>query len=187
MNETLQAAVNALAGQTVRLHLGCGGVRLDGYINVDLHPHDPSIPDDSRSGCAADVYADMRQLELADATVDQIFTVHTLEHFTRWEASDMLRQFRRILKPGGALVVETPDFWRCFAWLLHPRHHRRVQARRQFYGNQWDRLDYETHRYVWSAGELRRELLAAGFRRVNIHHRTQFHVPGRDMRAQARI
>jgi hypothetical protein len=45
-------------------------------------------------------------------------------------------------------------------WLFHPLPQHRQVARNQFYGNQWDELDYETHR-------------------------TLTHYPGRDMRVTA--
>jgi predicted SAM-dependent methyltransferase len=131
------------------------------------------------------VFADIRKLGLPGATVDEIFCAHTVEHFTRWEALDMLKSWHDVLKPGGKLVIEMPDFWRCILWLFHPLPKRREVARKQFYGNQWDRLEFQTHRYVWSASELKRELRTIGFSRVHISHRTETHYPGRDMRVEA--
>ena len=169
-----------------KLHLGCGGQRWRDFINVDLHPHDERVTDTSRSGCVADVFADMRRLGLEDETVAEIFTSHTLEHFTRWEAIDMLGDWHRMLRTGGRLVIETPDFRRCVLWLFHPRRNKRRLARRMFYGNQWNRIDYETHRYVWSSREIRAVLAQIGFSRVVVTHQTETHYPGRDMRIDAR-
>jgi predicted SAM-dependent methyltransferase len=169
----------------VKLHLGCGGMRWQDFVNIDLYPTDGSTPDSSRSGCVADVFADIRHLGLPDASVDEMFSAHTIEHFVRWEAIAMLEDWYRMLKPGGRLVLETPDFWRCVLWLAHPLGRRRQAARSQFYGNQWDRLDFETHRYVWTARELARTLKEVGFSRVRTTHRTETHYPGRDVRAEA--
>ena len=169
----------------VRLHLGCGGNRWRDFVNVDLYPADDSVPDSSRSGCVADAYADIRCLGLPDDSVDEVFSAHTLEHFTKWEAVDMLADWRRMLKPGGVVALETPDFWRCVLWLFHPSKQKRYLGRTQFYGNQWDRLDYETHRYVWSARELRAALDELEFRNVVVTHKTLTHHPGRDMRVEA--
>jgi hypothetical protein len=55
-----------------------------------------------------------------------------------------------------------------------------------FYGNQWNRIDYETHRYVWSSREIRAVLARIGFSRVVVTHQTETHYPGRDMRIDAR-
>lgn len=185
LHPTLQEYVLEHAPSSVKLHLGCGGHRLEGFINVDLYPYDETVPDSSRSGCRADAFADMRQLGLANDSVAEIFTAHTLEHFTRWDALDMLRDWWRMLRPAGVLVLETPDFARCILWLFHPKSWRRKLAQDMFYGNQWDRLDYETHRYVWSAREVKRTLCEIGFREVKVSHQTTTHYPGRDMRVVA--
>ncbi len=161
-------------------------MRLPGFTNIDLYPDAPDVQDSSRSGCAADVFADIRALGLDDDSVDEMFSAHVIEHFVRWEAVAILSDWHRMLRGGGRLVLETPDFWRCVLWLFHPRPSRRRLARNQFYGNQWDRLDYETHRYVWSAAEMRRVLLEeVGFRHVRVSHRTETHFSGRDMRIEA--
>ncbi len=171
--------------KVLKLHLGCGGVRWKDFINIDFYPHDDSVSDSSRSGCVADAFADMRNLQLEDNSVDEIFTSHTFEHFPRWEGVDMLIDWYRMLKPGGKLVIETPDFWRCVLWLFHPSQEKRRLGRTQFYGNQWDRLDFETHRYVWAANEILEVCELVGFSNFFVTHRTETHYPGRDMRVEA--
>lgn len=182
----LAAYIATLQLTKVKLNLGCGGERLEGFINIDMYPELPGTIDSSRNGCKADIVADMTDLGLPDSSVDEIFTAHTLEHFPRWIGERMLRDWHRMLKPGGTLHVETPDFWRCVLWLFHPRKRNRILGRNMFYGNQTDQLEYETHRYVWSARELRDLLCRVGFGSVVVDHRTSTHHPGRDMRAVAR-
>jgi predicted SAM-dependent methyltransferase len=171
--------------KNIKLHLGCGGVKWKDFINVDLYAFDHKISDTSRSGCAADAFADIRDLKLVDNSIDEIFSSHVFEHFTRWQADDMLASWFRILKPGGLVVIETPDFWRCVLWLFHPMRQKRRLGKAQFYGNQWDRLEYETHRYLWSSGEIVEACKHAGFRDIFLTHRTETHHPGRDMRIEA--
>jgi predicted SAM-dependent methyltransferase len=183
---TLAKYITDRSMASVRLHLGCGGVRWRDFINVDMNPHDPERPDSSRSGCVADVFADMRDLGLPSNTIDEIFTSHTIDHFTRWEGAKMLRDWYRMLKPNGLVTLEAADFRRCVLWLFHPRREMRRVARTQFYGNQWDEIEYETHRYLWSSKELKNVLLDIGFNSVMIHHRTLTHHPGRDMHVEAR-
>lgn len=181
----LKHFIKQLNPDAVKLHLGCGGMRWRDFINVDMYPHDESVVDSSRGGCVADVFADMRALGLPDNSVDEIFTSHAIDHFTRWEAVDMLWDWYRIIKPGGRVVIEAADFMRCILWLLHPKRTKRQAARNQFYGNQWDRLEHETHRYVWRARELVSVLRDIGFRRVVYSHATWTHYPGRDMHVEA--
>ena len=82
----------------VKLHLGCGGVRWRDFINVDLHPHDPSVerqfPEWLRGRCLCRHHS----LGLPDSSIDEIFTSHTIDHFTRWVAIDMLKDWHRMLK-----------------------------------------------------------------------------------------
>lgn len=172
-------------GGDVKLHLGCGGMRWRDFVNVDLYDYDENVPDGSRSGCVADVFADVRNLGLPDDTVDEIFTSHTVEHFYRWECLDMIEDWFRILKPGGKLIVEMPDLIRCILWMISPEKRKRRNGRSQLYGNQTDRLEYETHKYVWSGKEFVRELKNIGFSKVTISHKTWTHFNGRDMHVEA--
>lgn len=183
--EGLEAYLERTRPATLKLHLGCGGMRWRDFVNIDMHPDDADRPDSSRTGCVADVLADMRSLGLPDDSIDEIFTSHTIDHFPRWVAIDMLRDWHRMLKPGGLVAIEAADFVRCIVWLLHPIKAKRVAARNQFYGNQWDRIDFETHRYVWSARELVAVLRDIGFRKVTCTHATLTHYPGRDMHVEA--
>src|SRR5687767_12241110 len=83
------------AGATVKkLNLGCGDKILPGYINVDVV--------ESRGGFKPDVICDLHRLTpFEDTSVDEILSVHVVEHFWRWEVLDVLREWVRVLKPGG--------------------------------------------------------------------------------------
>lgn len=83
---------------TVRLNLGCGNDRRDGYVNVDLR-------DD-----VADMVCDVRKLEMwGDATVDEIVAEDLLEHFAETETNAILEEWARALRPGGTLTVKVPN------------------------------------------------------------------------------
>ncbi len=87
---------------TIRLNLGCGDKILPGYINVDVAP--------SRSGRQPDVICDLRDLStFADNSVDEVMAIHVVEHFWRWEIEGVLREWVRVIKPGGLMVIECPN------------------------------------------------------------------------------
>ena len=132
---------------------------------------------------------DIRELDVEDGSVDAILLVHVVEHFVRWEALKMFEQYFTKLKPGGKLVMEHPDLDKCIEWYLRGREAPHIDTPlgalnmgfTQFYGNQWDKLDYETHRYVWTKAEMQQVLEAIGFRIEHISNDAQYHQPGRDM------
>lgn len=47
-----------------------------------------------------------------------ILSVHVIEHFWRWEALDVLREWLRVLKPGGVMILECPNLATACAELL---------------------------------------------------------------------
>jgi SAM-dependent methyltransferase len=82
-----------------KLNLGCGSWLLPGYINCDLYNPD------------ADIKCDARELPFDTDSIDEIYTSHLVEHFDHLEAWTVLREWIRVLKPGGTLILETPDLY----------------------------------------------------------------------------
>ena len=176
----------------VKLNLGCGGRPLKGWINIDNFDYEKN--DSSRSGSAYDIKMDIRELACANESVDEILLVHVLEHFVRWETVKMIGHYFTKLKPGGSLIVEMPDLDKCIELYLKGKkapHMKtpigpRNMGHTQFHGNQWDELDYETHRYVWTAAEFVDTLKDLGFEISHSSWDAKFHQKGRDMFVIAR-
>jgi hypothetical protein len=85
----------------VRLNLGCGDKILPGYVNIDLV--------DERAGHKPDIICDLHKLTLPDEYADEAMAIHVVEHFWRWEVVDILKEWRRVLKPGGRIILECPN------------------------------------------------------------------------------
>jgi len=92
----------------MKLHLGCGDRRINGFINIDI-----------QNSPAVDVVADIMDLPYEENTVDVIYSCCMLEHFGRnnnlkffrntcW--TDVINYWHKILKPGGELYISVPDF-----------------------------------------------------------------------------
>jgi predicted SAM-dependent methyltransferase len=81
-----------------RLHLGCGGNRLRGWVNVDMGPK-------------GDLTIDLREeLPFASDSVDAIYSEHALEHFERVrDAPFLLGECLRVLRPGAPIRLVVPD------------------------------------------------------------------------------
>ena len=86
----------------IKLNLGCGDKILDNYINVDIV--------NERGGRQPDAICDIRKLNIFDDNYcDEILAIHVIEHFWRWEVQDVLKEWSRVLKPNGKIIIECPN------------------------------------------------------------------------------
>ena len=164
-----------------RLNLGCGDKILPGYVNVDVAA--------ARAGQKPDVICDLRRLEpFASESVDEVLSVHVIEHFWRWEALDVLREWLRLLKPGGTMILECPNLATACAELLKdpdglcgpgPEAQRTMWV---LYGDPRWRDPLMVHRWGYTPASLRRLMEEAGM--VNVRQEpAQFKLrEPRDMR-----
>jgi len=151
----------AARASLVKLNLGCGDKILEGYVNVDVVA--------ARSGKAPDVQCDLRQLKpFEDGIADEVLAVHVVEHFWRWEVEDILREWVRVLKPGGRMVLECPNLQSaCEAFLADPEVASREDAAGQrsmwvFYGDPQWRDPLMVHRWGYTPRSLGRLLESIG-------------------------
>jgi predicted SAM-dependent methyltransferase len=135
----------------LRLHVGCGTLYKDGWVNVDL------------AGTKVDFPWDLAEpLPFAPRSVDAIFHEHLLEHLTYTQGIELHRRCLGLLKPGGVLRIGVPD----------------GGAALQAYamatpgdGGQWPTamarvasLTYDSgHRSIYDAETLELSCMAAGF------------------------
>ena len=111
---TVTPATPATPATPIRLNLGCGDMLLPGYVNVDVAAE--------RRGRQPDVLCDIRDLSaFADNHADEVMAIHVIEHFYRWEVVGLIKEWVRVLKPGGQLVLECPNLLSaCEALLANP-------------------------------------------------------------------
>jgi SAM-dependent methyltransferase len=87
------------------LDIGCGGQpyrdlfgHVRRYVALDLPPN-----------LLADVYADGMALPFGDAVFDTVLCNEVLEHVP--EPSRLLAEIAHVLRPGGVLLLTTPQTW----------------------------------------------------------------------------
>lgn len=83
----------------IKLHLGCGHKHFDKYVNMDLWLNE-----------AVDVVGDITKLPWPDGAATVVESYHVIEHLPHPRVPAVLKEWYRVLEPGGLLVLEAPHF-----------------------------------------------------------------------------
>jgi hypothetical protein len=155
----------------LRLHIGCGPGRLDGWINIDVHP----------APLAMNV---LWGLPFPDRSVSRVFVSHLLEHlhYPR-DVTFFLGELRRVMAPGAVVRVVVPDIERCIeayatndrsffssrreTWSWWPDNATRLEDFLAYAGAGPEPAHgFEAHKYAYDFETLSKVLGKAGFERV---------------------
>ena len=180
----------------IRLHVGCGTVYLDGYVNLDVEvpgysflaadrpdllARNRTTPDryykqeesqatleggpKTAQFCVVDRYARVDALPYPPDSVDEIRSVQVLEHMGMKEVPRVLAHWREVLKPGGVVHVDVPDFEETARQLLaQPDEPSKDWYYRLVFGSQKNAFAF--HKSGFSPSRLERLLREAGFREI---------------------
>lgn len=163
----------------MKFHLGCGKVKLNGFINIDADEYS-----------SADIVCDLRELkniatvgvgaqhfvfpEDMKGSVQEIVMFDVIEHFILMDALRVLKDCYEILISGGLLTIRTNDLDRLI----------RQYVAGSFLGIStpisWEKLiwhifaepeknEYMGHRWGYNRQSLLDLLLIAGFERDKIY------------------
>lgn len=178
-------ALRRLPKRGLKLHLGSGTVRLDGWVNIDLETPE------------ADIHFDVtRRIPLPDSSARFIYHEHMMEHITVEEGAFGLRDWLRLLEPGGVLRIATPDLqyvieryqgdWKDQAWLRLPEY-AFIRTRGEMVNVS---MRWWGHRYLYDGEELERRMREAGFtdiRRCGYRESTIAELSGLETREDSRL
>jgi len=138
----------------IKLNLGCGQFPKEGYINIDID-----------RASRADFICDLARppYPFRDGSVESIVAEHVLEHMEN--PFEVMKELRRIMKPGGELIIKVPHFTRAFT---HPDHKRGFDVSFPYYfspefkgGYAQVEFELKSLRLKWFAQEdLKREILS---------------------------
>jgi predicted SAM-dependent methyltransferase len=96
-NERLAGAY-LKAERNPKLHIGAGANHLSGWLNTELCPRGDQIYLDAT-----------RRFPFADGVFAFIYSEHMIEHIPFAAGEFMLRECRRVLRPGGVIRIVTPN------------------------------------------------------------------------------
>lgn len=136
----------------MKLHIGCGKRYILGFIHVDVRkfPH-------------VDYVTSADKLDMfKDNSADLIYTCHVLEHFRRDQTENVLKEWYRVLKPGGILRIAVPDFEKLVEVYL------KTKDLQLILGPLVGRQDYpeNTHYIVFDYSSLSKLLEKVGFKNI---------------------
>lgn len=154
----VESLVGDLPSGSKVLDIGCGrGVMLRALLDLGHEAHGVEIAPEAASG--ADPRAQIRiapQLAKAsyeENSFDAVIMWHVLEHLPH--PDEALAEIRRILRPGGRLILAVPNFGS-------------LQSRRT--GNDWFHLDLPRHLYHFTPETLQRLLAGNEFHYESVRH-----------------
>jgi len=107
----------------------------------------------SRTAGRRTVRGDVRRLPFPDGFADVTLAFEIIEHFYRDDARLTIDEIYRVTKPGGTLLLSTPNRYSLESW--------KELARYVLTGNVWNARD-QTHVTLYSSGALQ-TLLAPQF------------------------
>ena len=162
------------------LNVGSGDIKWPGWVSVDSHVGG-WIDKESKP----DVLCDIKSLPYADNTVDAIAAVHVFEHFYYWEIKGVLAEWKRVLKPGGKLILELPCMDKVFKYISMMLERKLPLSPTFSVYPIWGDPKYKDtamlHKWGYFYASLKVELVKAGFTGV-VLETPRYHFPNRDMR-----
>ena len=160
-----QPVLDHLGDTPLQLHLGCGPDKRPGWLNVDVNDR-----------FAPDLVAPVDSLPmLPDASCAVIESCHLFEHLTPSQAKAALREWRRLLVPGGELQLELPNLARCVKLIGTDMDGFDLGMISLFgYPPEVDEQGApQLHKWGWTPESLTAELTRAGFENIQVVPITQ--------------
>jgi SAM-dependent methyltransferase len=147
----------------LRVEIGAGGHPTPGYVHVDANRRSRHLEHVARAG----------SLPFGDGTVEEILAVHILEHVHPTRVDATLREWRRVLRPGGFAQIHVPNAATVFPAFLNASADQKWMLMVGIFGDtavpgidDEATLDVDRHQAVYDFGLLEHVLLAAGFDKV---------------------
>lgn len=169
------------------LHVGCGQASKE-----KMHPafHGPEWQEvrlDIDKAVNPDIIGDIREMpDVANETMDGLFSSHNLEHVYAYEVPKVLGEFFRVIKKGGIAIITLPDIQSvAFAVAkgelekpLYQSPAGPITPLDIFYGHNSSLVQgkhYMAHKTAFTAHTLGEKMLGAGFHNVKVARDTKGH------------
>jgi SAM-dependent methyltransferase len=143
--------------KNIKLNLGSGNNKKEGFKSCDCFKAD-----------FIDEVFDISKIPYPDNSVDELFSQHAIEHLTFTNVELALRDWYRVLKPGGKLTLRLPDFKLCcLNYLASENATDSMWYRNTIFGIQVSQIgepdDAQIHRSGFSKNEMEILLKSIGY------------------------
>lgn len=140
----------------IRLHLGSDTKKIPGFVNVDIRPD-----------VNPDIVANVTKLsQIRDNSVAEIYYCHGLEHLKYRQVPGALKEWKRVLVPGGILRLAVPDM-AVLAWMTSQANVPLRLVRGAISGGQ--EYPDNIHYSVWDWDTIQVALHQGGFSAVQVY------------------
>jgi len=140
----------------MKLHIG-GEETKDSWKILNIQPKE-----------GVDFIGDISDLsQFPNASIDEIYASHTLEHVPQKKMAETLSGIYRVLKPGGKFYISVPDLDILCHTFISPLAPLEIkfEMMRMMFGGQADGFDF--HYFGWNQVLLFQYLERAGFSAAN--------------------
>ena len=138
----------------MKLNLGSGSAKLDGFINIDIN--EANKPD-----VVCDI---LKGLPYETSSISEVTLFHTIEHIEKYKHKSLFIEIRRVLTPDGIFVVTYPEFSKIAQNWLDNKYGDRDFWEATIYGRQLFKEDY--HVCAIDSDALRVAMKESGLRMV---------------------
>ena len=143
-----------------KIEIGCGKRKREGYECCDVR----NLP-------GIDYVCEADNLPFPDASIDEVYSRHLVEHFTLKGFIKTLSEWNRVLKEGGVLYIICPNLLWHLKQILEGSHQsffeKESKRNDRYWGFGclfgWQQDEYDIHKFGYYFELLRDILVEAGF------------------------
>jgi SAM-dependent methyltransferase len=188
-----ELSIVASPGTRLVLHVGCGNVGEGGLHPSYTGPEWVELRLDIDPDVEPDIVASITDMSpVPDASVDAVCSRHNIEHVSAHEVTQAIAEFFRVLRPGGEVMLATPDLQGVAKTIasgrledpLYESAAGPITPLDVVYGHTpqiAEGRDYMAHRTGFTRGTLTRRLGKAGFVDIRVTRKAPY-----ELVAQAR-
>lgn len=136
----------------MRVELASGERPFDGYFHCDMRLLE-----------STDLVCKVEVLPFADNSLEELLASHIIEHFSYREIEWVLEEWFRVLRPGGAILIITPNFGYIAhgyaeGWMDYTESRNRMFGGQDYPGN--------FHHTMFDSPSMGKALEKVGFRNI---------------------